>query len=113
MTLKDVAGQIYSLTSGGHVNGENYSKKQLENAIYKWLQDAENNAIPNSYVIQMALPDGLWLTTVDKIPGGYDYYIPDTRDQEQRLYQALGITQEGKSMIIVHRLVKRMERRRA
>lgn len=94
MTIHEVASQIYHLTLGGFVNGEKFTKRELERVLRIWLKDAQNNTIPNTVVVELCLPDGRWLSTVTKFadrPDGFDYWIPDTRDQEFRLMEQLGI----------------------
>lgn len=88
MTLHEVAKQVYSLTNG-RVNGENYTESELENVFKIWMKNPEHLKIKNRCAIVVSLPDGEWLATIDKTPFGYDYYIPDTRDQEQRISNAL------------------------
>lgn len=85
MTLHDVATQIHSMT-GGHVNGEKYSLAQLEKNIATWCRNAEGH-----YIGIVSLPDGDWLYELTKGDYGYDYSIPDTREQENRLYDVLGL----------------------
>lgn len=85
MTLHDVSTQIYSLT-GGHVNGEHYSLAQLEKCISIWCRNANGH-----YIGIVSLADGDWLYELTCGDYGYDYSIPDTREQENRLYDALGL----------------------
>lgn len=89
MTLHDIASQIHNLTFGGHVNGEKFTKVELEHVFSKWLAHAEHNIIPNTMIIEVCLRDGRWLATISKTPYGYDYYIPDTREQESYLRNKL------------------------
>ena len=92
MTLHEVSNQIYDLTIDGFVNGEQFTRRRLEQSIRRWMKDAEHNKIANRCVIELCLQDGRWLAIIDKFsdaPDGYDYTIPDTRDQESRLWQML------------------------
>lgn len=84
MTLTEITAQLYDLTKG-HINGENFSKKELCDVIQIWLKTKQN------YILQVELPDGLWLCEITKNYYGYDYYIPDTRSQENHLYGKLGV----------------------
>lgn len=91
MTLHDISTQLHNLT-GGHINGERFSKQELEGAIRRWMRNPEGLKIPNRFVIEVELKDGRWLATIDRFadsPDGYDYYIPDTREQEDLLRKAL------------------------
>ena len=88
MTLHEVSSQLYNLTSG-HVCGENYTKTQLERVIRMWMRDSEHNTIKNRRVITIALPDGEWPATIDRFSAsadGFDYWIPDTRDEAQAFW---------------------------
>ena len=92
MTLHDVSTQLYNLTLGGFVNGEKFTKQQLEANLRRWMREPERLKIKNRLVIEICLQDGRWLATVDRFddtPDGYDYYIPDTREQEQKLKDLL------------------------
>lgn len=88
MTIREVSTQIINLTSG-NLNGEHFSKTRLENQIKAWLRDAEHNTIPYSAVFEGSFGDGEWLFTVSRIEFKdevfYDYWIPDTREQEAEL----------------------------
>ena len=93
MTLREVASQIYGLTIDGFVNGEQFTRKELEQVLRKWMDHAESNVVPNVHVVELSLPDGRWLAAVSnfrKTHDGYDYYVPDTREEEAHLYQRLG-----------------------
>lgn len=92
MTVHEIAQQLHKLTFGGHINGEKFSKTELEHALRIWLRDADHNKIPGKVVIEVCLADGRWLATVEKFGKSadeYDYWIPDTRDQEKRIWDRL------------------------
>jgi len=92
MTIHDIATQLYNLTFDGFVNGEKFTKRGLETAIRAWMRDVSGNKIPNTHVIEACLPDGRWLVTITKFadrPDGYDYSIPDTREEEARIWARL------------------------
>ena len=87
MTIKEIAKQIHQL-SGGMVNGEKFTKAELEIAFRKWMQTG------NRYIGSVVLPDGEWLFSLDRFgqkPDEYDYFIPYNRGQEQELYKVLGL----------------------
>ena len=91
MTIREIASQLHYLTSG-HINGTKFSKRELEQALTKWMQNPEGNAIPNTYVLELTLPDGNWYSSVSRFADcrdGYDYYIPDTREDEAILLSKL------------------------
>ena len=85
MTLHETAKQIHSLT-GGRVNGEQYTLAQLEKNISTWCMIGNGR-----FIGSVTLPDGEWLYELTSGDYGYDYCIPDTREQENRLYEALGL----------------------
>lgn len=84
MTIRYIAHQLHDLSVAGYFNGEKFTSRQLEQYIANMFrQDAGNQLI-----MEIALPDGRWLFTVNHFangPSGYDYTIPDTRDQEARI----------------------------
>ena len=88
MTLHEVSSQIFNLTLGGFVNDEKFTKRELEHVFNMWMRDPSHNKVPNTHLIQLCLRDGKWFSTIYKFadrPDGYDYYIPDTREEESRL----------------------------
>ena len=88
MTLHEIATQLHNITFGGHVNGEKFTRHQLEENLQRWMRNPEAIKIPNRLVIEVCLADGRWLATVDRFadgPDGYDYWIPDNRTQEAAL----------------------------
>ena len=92
MTLHDVSSQLYNITLDGFINGEQFTKHQFESALVKWMQTAEHNKIKNTHVLEISLPDGRWFCEVIKYadrPDGYDYFIPENREQEQKLLDRL------------------------
>lgn len=92
MTIHDVASQLHSLSVDGYFNGEKFSVKQLQNYIADMFRSEETLAIANTIVMEIALRDGRWLFSVthyNNKPDGFDYMIPDTREQEDELFARL------------------------
>ena len=90
MTIHEVSTQLFNITLGGFVNGEKFTKRELEHVIHVWMEvhDPSHNKVANSHLIELCLRDGRWYATIDKFadrPDGFDYYIPDTREEESRL----------------------------
>lgn len=88
MTLKETAKRLFDQAIGGYFNGEKFTEKRLYDTIVSGMKNCEYNAIKNAYVMQIALPDGWWYCKVTKYGNKadeYDYYIPETREQEQKL----------------------------
>ena len=94
MTIREVSTQLIHLTHG-RFNGEHFSRTRLENQINAWLLDAKHNTIPNSIVMEGSFGDGDWLFTISRIELNgkiiYDYWIPDTREQEAELASHIGL----------------------
>lgn len=91
MTIRELATQLHSLTDG-RINGESFTKTELVEVITMWTRDMSHNKITNSHVIEVELPDGKWLATIDHYGTASDtfgYYIPETREEEQRLWNQL------------------------
>lgn len=86
MTLHYVASQLHSLSVAGYFNREKFTVARLE----KLLSDLFRTG--DSVTLEIALPDGWWYFTVSRYAptrDGFDYFIPDTREQSDRLLDAL------------------------
>lgn len=87
MTIREVSDQIYDLT-GGKINEQLFCKERLYKNIQTWFKDCEHNKIKNGVVIHAELMDGGWYCLLTKYSNnidGYDYYIPETREDEHKL----------------------------
>lgn len=88
MTIKEIAGQLHKM-SKGHINGEKFTKRELENVFQMWMRNSTR------YIGSITLPDGEWLFSLDRFgdkADQFDYTIPDTREQEMELmYKGLGL----------------------
>lgn len=80
MTLTNIANMAYDLAVGHYINGEKFSEQRTRDLFGAMLRK-EGDA----YYGQIALPDGKWCFRASIICGTYDLYIPDTREQEDRL----------------------------
>ena len=92
MTIKETAKRLFGQAIGGYFNGEKFTETRLYNTIVNGMKNCEFNAIKNAYVMQIALPDGWWYCKITKYGNKadeYDYYIPETREQERRLIDRL------------------------
>ena len=86
MTIKEVVNQLYDLSVGGYFNGEKFTKTRLTTYITNMFKTG------NNLVLQIALPDGRWFFKINKFAKNeYDYTIPDTRTQEQKIKAIIGI----------------------
>ena len=87
MTLRETTAQIHSLSNV--INGETRSRAWLERYVKKMFS-AGGLKLGDSLSMMIVLPDGEWLFTVDRCANGeWGYYIPETREQEQRLWKSL------------------------
>jgi hypothetical protein len=89
MTIHETADQLHRLSVAGYINGEKFTVKRLENQIAAWFRASGKRQI----VMEIALPDGRWFFTVNRFSDkrdGYDYTIPDDREQEARIKGLLG-----------------------
>lgn len=82
MTLHEISSQLYSLSVDGFFNHQKVTASWLKNHIQENLVQRGKD----SFVMEILLPDGWWHFAVHKFTDGnrigYDYTIPDTREQE-------------------------------
>lgn len=86
MTISQISRQLHNLSVGGYFNGEKFSERRLENYISSLLRTGHR------LVMEISLPDGRWFFTITRFstnPDGFDYYIPDTRDEEKAVIALL------------------------
>lgn len=85
MTKLEVINQLADLSVNNIFNGERFSKQRLNTYISKMCRN-----IGDSLVMNISLPDGDWYFRINRYSaGGYDYYIPETREQEMRIVEEL------------------------
>ena len=84
MTLNELSKMTYKICVGHHMNGVKWTHSSLKHYLAVMLIK-END----QYIGQLSLPDGRWFCKFTKIGDYYDLYIPDTREQEQRLINSL------------------------
>ena len=92
MTIHNLVNQLFDLSVAGHFNGERFTRAQLESHIRNAFRCEDSLKIPHKYVMEIALCDGRWLFTINHYndaADGFDYTIPDNRDQEQVLRDLL------------------------
>lgn len=83
MTLNEVSKQIRSIAVDGNINGERRTISWVKTYLTKMVGDRNRKTV----IMSILLPDGEWLFTANYDGGMWDYYIPDTREQEDRLYR--------------------------
>lgn len=90
MTIYELTNQLHNLSVGGYFNGKKQSEKQLRTYIQSMFR-----AGGSSLIMEISLPDGRWLFQINQWEEcnhyQYNYYIPETREQEKQLYDKLGI----------------------
>ena len=90
MTIHDVSSQLVSLAVDNKLNGIKFSVKSLEQHLRMTFRPEVHLHGGNKYVMEISLPDGGWyIYIIEYAPGEYDYYIPDTREQEKRVIAIL------------------------
>jgi len=90
MTLNETINQIYDLTVDGIINGEKFTRKQFSEILKHFFKELSFDQL----IFEITLPDGNWLVKLYKWDNKeYDYFLPDTREQEKKLYRELGIEQ--------------------
>lgn len=89
MTIREVSSQLHNLSVAGYFNGEKFTKRELERFIAHWFRPGVDLKAGNRLVMETVLHDGQrWFFTVDRWgdgPDGFDYTIPDNREQEARI----------------------------
>lgn len=91
MTMKEVIDQLWMLSKSHVYDGEKRTKEWLKARIKQGIVDDFYMKPTDAYCFTMflaiELPDGVWKTRVlfNRRDNFADYYIPDTREQENRM----------------------------
>jgi len=88
MTLREVVNQVYDLSVDGYFNRIKFTKQEF--SLYVWRMMRTTNKL----IFEIALPDGWWYMSINRWNDNskqYDYYIPDTKEDSEKLYQELVI----------------------
>ena len=83
MTLSQTITMAYDLSIDGFINGEKFTRDRFINQVKSLMRDSD------SYIFQIALPDGWWFCKITRGNWGYDLIVPDNREQESRLLDKL------------------------
>jgi hypothetical protein len=86
MTISAITKQLYDLAVGHYFNGEKFTQNRLQNYITRMMSNSDR------LIMTIALPDGWWYFSINRYSkriDGLDYTIPDNREQEQRIKEAL------------------------
>lgn len=85
MTKAELVSQLIDLSVAGYFNGEKFSKERLNTYLGALCRNDGDKLYMN-----IALPDGRWYFKITRFSkGDWSYYIPDTREQEQRIIDEL------------------------
>ena len=90
MTIPQVSRQLIGLSVGGYINGEKFTVDRLAAQIAKLFSGTSKTQV----VMEIALPDGRWFFTVNRFGkghDGFDYTIPEDREQEAAVKRLLGL----------------------
>lgn len=79
MTLRYLVNQLHGLSVNGEFNGVRFSKKELADYIRNMFRTPLRN---DRLVMTVVLPDGEWYFWIKRRGRGWDYWIPETREQE-------------------------------
>lgn len=94
MTKGEVLKQVYDLSVGGNFNHEtgwSFSK------FKSYVAEKFNSEKRQSIIMEIELPDGWWYLSILKIKDGlWDYYIPDTREENDSIYNEIVKELEGR-----------------
>lgn len=86
MTFHELVNQLCEISVDCTFNGERFNKKWLSN----YLKQTAFRFGDNRWFMTIKLPDKEWLFTVTKDSrfgrNYYDYYIPETEEQENILF---------------------------
>lgn len=89
MTKSEVLKQVYDLSVNGNFNHEEhwpFSK------FKSYVTEKINSKKSKHVVMEIELPDGWWYLRISQLKEGiWDYYIPDTREQNDEL---VGLTDD-------------------
>lgn len=89
MTKNEVLKQVYDLAVDGNFNHEggwSFAK------FRSYVEELFNNVHPvegfmNTILMEIKLPDGWWFLSIMKLSNGmWDYYIPDTKEENGRIH---------------------------
>lgn len=82
MTFRELTDQLYGL-SGGYFNGIRFTKKEFCDYVRGMFRPG-THLLNDRLVMQIFLPDGAWWFWIKKRGSAWEYWIPETRDQESR-----------------------------
>lgn len=92
MTINNIINNLYSISIDGKFNGERFTKTGFSNAVKNhWIYN-NGELISKELYLEISLADGDWLMKIFQYRDsndGWDYYIPNTKEEEKKLYDEL------------------------
>lgn len=88
MTFDEMTKQIYDTSYKHHINYETKNLTQFRRELKTYFDQA--NHLPTQIAFEMEMKDGYWYCVAIKSAWGYDYYIPKTRKEEEKLKKETG-----------------------
>ena len=88
MTFNEMTKQIYDISHKHHINHETKKLIQFRKELKSYFDQATR--LPTQIAFEMEMRDGYWYCVAIKSAWGYDYYIPETREDEERLKKETG-----------------------
>lgn len=87
-TLSTVCKELFQITKG-KINGETKSRTQLYNEL-KEIFNVNNILVPFQIGIILNIKNKIIYCVITKTAWGYDYYIPNTSEDEEKLKKETG-----------------------
>lgn len=90
MTLKQTCNEVLKLAVDNTINGRKFTLDQLYKQTSALLSDEPAG---NLLVYSIMLEDGEWWFSINRYSDkadGFDYYIPETREQEAKFLKRYG-----------------------
>lgn len=93
MTKADVMRQVYNLSVNGTFDGEHLSFTKFKSVVEDMLEHTkEKSNLFDCAVIKIKLPDGVWNMSITRFcDGTWDYFIPETREEERKVYGKVAV----------------------
>lgn len=88
MTFNEMTKQIYDISYKHHINHETKNLTQFRRELKSYFD--QSTRLPTQIAFEMEMKDGYWYCVAIKSAWGYDYYIPDTRKDEEKLKKETG-----------------------
>ena len=88
MTFNEMTKQIYDISYKHHINCETKTLAQFRRELKTYFD--QTTRLPTQIAFEMEIKDGYWYCVAIKSAWGYDYYIPKSREEEEKLKKETG-----------------------